>query len=100
MNQVACLKCGSLRLHRSRRKSWMESAAALAGWRTRRCRECNARFLQCGTRLTPVTHLNRVRKRLLAVAAVAGAIAVVLMVILYLSRPQATPPLDGIILPL
>lgn len=100
MKQVACLKCGSLRLHRSRRKSWMESAAGFAGWRTRRCRECNARFLQCGGKLTPAANLNRVRNRVLVVGGVIGAVAAVLAVILYLGRAQSTPPLDGMILPL
>lgn len=100
MKRVACLKCGSTRLHRSRHKWWMERVAAIAGWRAQRCRDCNQRFLQCGERLTPAAQLKHLRKRIVLGAAALAAVAVVLAAILYLSHAQSTPPLDGMFLPL
>jgi hypothetical protein len=100
MNRACCLKCGSSRLRLSSRRSWIEYAAAFAGWRMRRCHDCNTRFLQCGSTLVRTNHLKRLRQRILLAAAALGAIAVVLAAVLYFGHMQATQAAEGVLLPL
>ncbi len=100
MKRACCLKCGSFRLNVSRRRSWLEYAAALSGWRMRRCQDCNTRFLQCGNLLVRTNHLKRIQRRLLLGAAAVGALGVVLAAILYFAHMEAAAAVEGIFLAL
>jgi hypothetical protein len=100
MKRACCLKCGSFRLHVSRRRSWLEYAAALSGWRMRRCQDCNTRFLQCGNLLVPTNHLKRIQHRILLGAAVIGALGAVLAAILYFGHLETAAAAEGIFLAL
>lgn len=98
MTSVVCMKCGSSELRPSRRRSWIEYAAAFGGWRMRRCKDCNMRFLQCGSILVRAIHLKRVQRRILLAVAAAGAMAAVLAAILYFGHAQASVASEGILL--
>ena len=98
MTDGFCMKCGSSQLRPSRRRSWIEYAAALLGWRMRRCHDCKMRFLQCRSMLVQTSHLKRLERRVLLGAAAAGAIAVVLAVILYFGHAQASVAAEGMLL--
>ncbi len=100
MKRACCLKCGSFRLHVSRRRSWLEYAAALSGWRMRRCQDCNTRFLQCGNLLVSTNHLKRIQHRILLGAAVIGALGAVLAAILYFGHMETAAAAEGIFLAL
>src|SRR5580658_5524290 len=95
-----CLQCGSTRVHRSRRRSPIEFAIALVGWRVKRCHDCKTRFLQCGRSLVKATYLKDLGKGLLfaalAVAAVGGVIAVILW-FAHGKEPAAT--VEGLLIP-
>jgi len=93
MTETQCSQCGSSRLRRSRRRSFAEYAIALAGWRVRRCHECNTRFLQFGRSLVKANRLKQARKRLLFAALAAAAVGLVVAAILWFghSQPPASP---------
>lgn len=101
MSETHCLKCGSARMRRARRRSSMEYAIALAGWRVRRCHGCNTRFLQFGRSLVQADRLKRVVSGLLVAAMATAAVAVVIAAILWFGHSQ--PPVESVgelILPL
>jgi hypothetical protein len=93
-----CMKCGSSRILPSRRRSWIEYAAAFGGWRMRRCRDCNMRFLQYRSILVQTIHLKRLQRRILLGVAAAGAMAAVLAAILYFGHAQASAGAEGMLL--
>jgi peptidoglycan/LPS O-acetylase OafA/YrhL len=100
VTKTCCLQCGSTRVHRSRRRSAIEYAIALAGWRVRRCHDCNTRFLQFGRSLVRASHLKRVGKKLLYAALAAAAVGLVVAAILWFGHSQ-TPasPVEGLFVP-
>lgn len=87
-----CLQCGSPRVHRSRRRSPVEYAIALAGWRVRRCHECKTRFLQFGGALVRADRLKWAGKRLLLVALAFAAVGIVIAAILYFGHSESPAP--------
>jgi hypothetical protein len=98
VTSALCMKCGSSELRPSRRRSWIEYAAALGGWRMRRCKDCNMRFLQCGSILVRTVHLKRLQRRILLAIVAASAMAAVLAAILYFGHAQASAASEGILL--
>jgi hypothetical protein len=96
MTDTHCLKCGSPRVHRSRRRSPMEFAIALAGWRMRRCHDCNTRFLQFGHSRVKASSLKWVGKGLLIAALAVAAVGAVIAAILWFGHGQApATPVEG-----
>ena len=101
MKHACCMKCGSVRLRRSRRRSWIEFAVAFVGWRAGRCADCNTRYLRCGAAIVQTNELRRLGQRLLLGAIAIGAMAAVLGAILYFARTQASDAaIEGILLAL
>jgi hypothetical protein len=97
MADIHCLQCGSLRVRQSRRHSPMEYAIALAGWRVRRCHDCNTRFLQFGRSLVRTNSLKWLGKGLLLAALVAAAVGVVIAAILWFGHSQSpAAPVEGL----
>ena len=97
MTETHCLQCGSARLHRSRRRSAIEYAIALAGWRVRRCHDCNTRFLQFGRSLVRANRLKWVGKNLFFAALAAAAVGLVVAAILWFGHSQSpASPVEGI----
>jgi hypothetical protein len=96
MAETHCLQCGSPRVHRSRRRSPIEYAITLAGWRVRRCHDCNTRFLQFGRSLMTAKRFKRVGKRLLFVALAATAVGLVVAAILWFGHSQSPAPVEGL----
>ncbi len=96
-HETRCLHCGSARVCRSRRKSAVEYAIALAGWRVSRCHDCHARFLQFGRSLVNAKRLRWMAKGLLIGVVAAAAVAVVVAAILWFGHIQAGPAsLEGL----
>jgi hypothetical protein len=91
MTDTHCLNCGSTRVHRSRRRSPIEYAIALVGWRVKRCHDCKTRFLQCGRSLVKATSLKDLGKGLLFAVLAVAAVGVVIAVILWFAHGQAAP---------
>lgn len=96
MPEIHCLECGSARVHRSRRRSSIEYAIALAGCRVRRCHDCNTRFLQFGRSLVKANSLKGLRKRLLYTALAAAAVGLVVAAILWFGHSQLPAPVEGL----
>ena len=100
MTDAHCLQCGSTRILRSRRRSPIEYAIALIGWRVKRCHDCKTRFLQCGRSLVKATCFKDFSKWLLFAALAVAAVGVVITVIVWFAHgkePAAT--IDGLLLP-
>jgi hypothetical protein len=91
MTDTHCLQCGSTRVHRSRRRSPIEYAVALVGWRVKRCHDCKTRFLQCRRSLVKATCLKDLGKGLLFAVLAVAAVGVVIAVILWFAHGQAAP---------
>jgi hypothetical protein len=97
MPEIHCLECGSVRVHRSRRRSPIEYAIALAGCRVRRCHDCNTRFLQFGRSLVKANSLKSLRKSLLYAALAAAAVGLVVAAILWFGHSQSPSPVEGFV---
>lgn len=95
MGETYCLQCGSGRVHRSRRRSAIEFAIALAGWRVRRCHDCSTRYLQFGSSLVRANQLKRLGKGLLYAALAAAAVGAIVGAILWFSHSQSPALVEG-----
>ncbi len=76
-------------MHRSHRRTFAEHVAVLMRGRMCRCHECNARFLQIGGSLIRTKDLQEVFQKSLIALTMAGAVLMVLLVILWFSHVQA-----------
>jgi hypothetical protein len=90
---LICPRCGSNRVHRSRRRDLAEKILAPAGARPRRCHGCDSRFVQIGALLIRVAEFRRAVRRATLGAGVLLAAVLVLAAILWIDRAQsnATP---------
>jgi hypothetical protein len=91
MSNLTCPKCGSDRVHRSRRRDFMEKILAPVGGKTRRCHACDSRFMQLGGSLVRIVDLRAALRRVALAAGVLLAAALVLVVILWIDRAQSSP---------
>ena len=93
-----CSRCGSARLHRSRRRSPIEFGIALTGWSLKRCHDCKARYLQFGRVLVPAYRLQTLARGLLFATLSLAAVGVVIAAILFFGHSQSpSSPTDGVL---
>jgi len=92
MSTTNCPNCGAARIHRSRRRTAFEQAAAAIGGGMRRCHRCNSRFLEIGGSLIRLRDAQRVARKMMLGLAMAAAVGVLLVMILWLSHAQSMPP--------
>jgi hypothetical protein len=95
MTKLICIHCGSRRVHRSHRQGWLDRALLLAGGRTCRCHECNARFMRFGGSLLRIADVHRAVWRLLMALAMMTAAGAVLAGIVWLSHTAAFSPTES-----
>jgi hypothetical protein len=89
MFNLICPKCGSNRIHHSRRRDFVEKILAPVGARTRRCHACDSRFLQLGASLMRIDDVRRALRRVTLGVGVLLAAVLVLAVILWIDRAQS-----------
>jgi len=85
-----CHKCGSQRVHRSRRKGALERIVALAGLRFRRCHECNARFATFGNSVLVKSDVDSLLRRVGIALLMFVALVVVVAIVMWFSGKQAS----------
>jgi hypothetical protein len=88
---VRCPKCASRRTHRSRRRSLGAHLLRLMGCRLRRCRECSLRFATIGNSVLLAHDINKIGRKFILLAAIALAVALVSLTVLWLSARQREP---------
>jgi len=85
-----CPRCGSTRVHRSRRRGVIEHVFGLAGLTIRRCHACGLRFTRLGDSVILPEDVGRVLRRLGQLAlAVAGASLVLGLMVWFAARQAA-----------
>src|SRR5581483_401140 len=84
-----CPKCGSQRVHRSQRRGAAEHLLSFSGLRSRRCHECNTRFLTLGGSTLFRSDLDRLLRKATVVALAAIALVAVVTIVVWLSRREA-----------
>ena len=92
MPDTLCIQCGSRRVHRSRRRNWLEHSVGLLGGQTLRCHECNARFALFGASLVRLGDIGKVVRRVLFLVSVLVALAIVLFGIVWINHMQSALP--------
>jgi len=85
-----CHKCGSQRVHRSRRKGALERAVALAGLRFRRCHECNTRFATLGNSVLLKSDVDGLLRKVGIAILMMVALVIVVAVVMWFSGKQAS----------
>jgi hypothetical protein len=88
---TTCPKCNSERVRRSKRRGVIERISALFGLKTRRCHECNVRFLTLGNSMLFRSDLDVLVRKSSVVVLAAFAVLAVVWVVLWLSRSQSSP---------
>jgi hypothetical protein len=88
--KLTCVDCGSDRIHRSRRRNWLDRAVLLCNGRTCRCHACNARYARFGHVLVRIGAVRRAAGRMALAFMMMTAAAIVLAGIIWLSHTQAS----------
>jgi hypothetical protein len=83
-----CHKCGSHRVHRSRRRGVLERVVALAGMRFRRCHECNTRFATFGNSVLLKSDVDSLLRKVGIALLMMAALIVVVAVVMWFSGQQ------------
>ena len=86
-----CPKCGSSRIHRSHRCGVGEHLLALTGLKSRRCHECNVRFVTIGQSVLFRKDIDRLVRGVSIVALAGVALLLVVGLVVWLSRKEAAP---------
>lgn len=84
-----CPRCGSTRVHRSRRRGFTEHALSLVGLKMRRCHACGLRFTRLGDSVILPTDVSRGLRRLRQLALAAAGAVLVLGLLLWFTAQQA-----------
>jgi len=90
MNRPSCPACGSDRVHRGRRRSWLDRAISLVGARTCRCHGCNVRFAHWSGRLVPIGDVQHAARRLAIVLIMMTAAGVIIVGVLWFNHLLTT----------
>jgi transposase-like protein len=91
MTSGICPKCGSQRIHRSHRRGAGEHVLSICGLKSRRCHECNTRFVTLGSSTLFRNDVDRLFRKLSVVLLAAVALVAVVSIVLWLSRREANP---------
>jgi len=83
-----CPKCGSLKVHRSRRHGVLERLVALAGLRFRRCHECNTRFATFGNSVLLKTDVDGLLRKIGIALLMMLALIIVVAIVMWFSGKQ------------
>jgi hypothetical protein len=86
-----CPKCGSERVHRSHRRGAGERVLGLIGLKSRRCHECNTRFVAIGNSILFRSDVERLFRRVSLVVLAGVAVLLVVIVVLWFSRREESP---------
>jgi hypothetical protein len=86
-----CPQCGSERIYRSHRRGVVERLLALCGLKSRRCHECNVRFVSIGKSALLRNDMEAALRRVGIVFLTAIAILVIVSLVLWFSRKEANP---------
>jgi hypothetical protein len=71
---VRCPKCGSSRVHRSRRRATVDHVLARLGAHIRRCHDCRTRQAWFGVHPVPLSDANSALARLTGLGLIAGGL--------------------------
>jgi hypothetical protein len=84
-----CPNCGSIRVHRSRRRGLAERILCLAGARVKSCHQCGLRFLRYRSITLPVADTVRILRRLSYLAVAVIGVLLVLVAIAWYGKRSA-----------
>jgi hypothetical protein len=90
---LACPKCGSARVHHSRRRGTLEHLLALVGARVQRCHACRVRFVRV---LRSTIYMDEARRSLRnswrLCLVLAGTLLVLIILLWLVNRQSAVLP--------